>query len=114
MTTAVELIADLDANLAEAGETVTVRRYTAPTGSPRPEIHETAKATVRPLRAEELVGNIDQTWSMIITSPTSIASLLPIKKGDKVVVQGRERNVEFPRPIYVQDVLVRLELLVGG
>jgi len=112
--TPAELIADLDKSLARAGETVIVRRYTAPTGDPRPKVEATTKASVRPVRADDLVGNIDQTFSMVITSPTAIVALLPLKKGDKVVIQGRERNVEFPRPIFVQDVLVRLELVVGG
>ena len=114
MTTPAALIADLEAGIADAGESVIVRRYTAPTGSPRPKTDRATRATVRPLKAEELVGAIDQTWSRVVLSPTAIEDLLPIKKGDKVVVQGKERNVEFPRPIFVQDTLVRLELMVSG
>lgn len=112
---AAELIADLEAALADAGETITVRRYTAPTGSPRPKTDiDSVPAAVRPLKAQELVGNIDQTWSRVILSPTLVSSLLPLRKGDKVVIQGKERNVEFPQPIGVQDTIVRIELLVSG
>lgn len=114
MTSPSDLIADLDAGVADAGESVIIRRYTASTGNPRPKIDRPARASVRPLKADELVGDIDQTWSRVVLSPTSIADLLPIKKGDKVVIQGKERNVEFPRPIVVQDTLVRLVLMVSG
>jgi hypothetical protein len=50
----------------------------------------------------------------VVLSPTGIAALLPLKKGDKVVVQGRERNIEFPKPVLLGNELVRLNLLVGG
>lgn len=113
--TAAEAIADLDAALARTGESVVVRRYTAPTGTPRPKTDTaTLQASVRPLKPEELVGGIDQSWSRVIMSPTGLAALLPIVKGDKVVIQGRERNVQFPGPIYVAGTLVRVELMVSG
>lgn len=110
-----DLIADLDAALARTGEPVLVRRYTAPTGTPRPKTDSgELQAFVRPLKPEELVGGIDQSWSRVILSPAGLEALLPIAKGDKVIVQGRERNVQFPGPIFVQGTLVRLELMVSG
>ncbi|CAH2399224.1 hypothetical protein [Mesorhizobium ventifaucium] len=115
MTTPADLIADLDAALADAGTAVTIRRYTAPTGTPRPKTDiDNVPAAVRAVRAEELVEGIDQTASTIVVSPTALAALLPLKKGDKAVVDGRERNIELPKPISVQGVLVRIELLVSG
>ena len=35
-------------------------------------------------------------------------------KGDKIVQDGKVRNVEFPKHIRVQNVVVRIELMVGG
>ncbi len=110
-----DLIARLDERLAEAGDTVIVRRYTAPSGNPRPKIDvPDVPATVRSVRAEDLVGNIDQTWSKIVLSPTMIATLLPLKKNDKVMVRGQERNVEIVKPISIQNVIVRVDLMVSG
>jgi len=110
-----EIIADLDAALRDAGETITVRRYTVPADTPRTTTDiDGVPAAVRALKAEELVGPINQTWSRVVLSPTLLAPLLPLVKGDKVVVQGRERNVEFMQPFAVQSVLVRIELLVSG
>lgn len=108
-------IAALDDALARAGETVIIRRYTAPTGSPRPKLDVPGiRAAIRAIAANELVPGIDQTASVVILSPTGLSSFLPFVKGDIVVVQGRERAVELPKPILVQDVLVRIELLVTG
>lgn len=107
-------VADLDAALARRGEEIVIRRYTATSGTPRPKTDIAVRATVRPVDAKELVGGIDQTYSKVILSPTGLSSLLPLKKGDKVVVQGRERNIEFPQPIFDGNVLVRLNLLVAG
>lgn len=113
--TPADIIADMDAFLASSGETVVLRRYTAPTGTPRPKIESgDVFAAVRPVRAAELVGSIDQAWSKVVLSPTGLSGLLPIKKGDKIIIQGRERNVEFPRPFEVQNTLVRIELMVSG
>ncbi|MFU0504013.1 hypothetical protein [Pseudaminobacter sp. NGMCC 1.201702] len=107
-------VADLDAAHASRGEEIVIRRYTATTGTPRPKIDIAVRATVRPMKAEDLVGGIDQTYSKVIVSPTGLSPLLPFKKGDKAVIQGRERNIEFPQPIFDGDRLVRLNLLVAG
>jgi hypothetical protein len=113
-----ELIADLDAALSDAGQTVTLRRLAlGPGGLQIPFDIEDVPASIRPLRPEELIGTLDQTASRVIISPTVIAARqfpLPVKKGDKIVTNGKVRNIEFPGPIYVQDVLVRLNLTVAG
>lgn len=119
MITPAELIADLDAALEEGGNTVTLRRLTlGPGGTQIPFDAEGLPASVRPLKPEELVGGIDQTWSKVVLSPTGINAAqwpLPIRKGDKIVeTSGKIRNIEFPGHISVQDVLVRIELMVGG
>jgi hypothetical protein len=111
------LIADLDELLEEAGETITLRRLSlGPSGVMIPFDCE-VRASIRPVRSEELVSTMDQSWSRVVTSPTMIDAAqwpLPVKKGDKIVHQGKVRNVEFPQPIYVQGTLVRIVLLVAG
>lgn len=115
MTSPAALIADLDAALADAGTAVTIRRYTAPTGTPRPKTDiEDVPASIRAVKADELVGAIDQTGSKVVISPTGLAALLPLRKGDKLVVDGKERNVELAKPIFVASVLVRIDLMVMG
>lgn len=115
MTTPTELIEDLDAALLDAGTAITIRRYTAPTGTPRPKTDISAiPAAVRAAKAEELVEGVDQTASTVVVSPTGLAAILPLLKGDKAVIDGRERNIELPKPISVQGVLVRIDLLVLG
>lgn len=115
MTSPADLIADLDAALLDGGENVVVRRYTSASGSPRPKTDiVNVPAFVRAVKAEEVVSGVDMTGSTVVLSPTGLATLLPLKKGDKVVIQGRERNIELPKPILVQDTLVRINLLVAG
>jgi hypothetical protein len=115
MTSPAEIIARLDAALARSGETVIVRRYLAPSGNPRPKSDiDGVLARVRAMKAEELVGAIDQTWSRVILSPTKLGALLPLRKADKIVIQGRECNLELPQPVFVQGTLVRMVALVSG
>lgn len=114
MTSPGSLIRGLDAALLDAGETVTVRRWLAPSGTPRPKTDITAKASVRAVKPEELVGSLTMTGSKVVLSPTGLAALLPLKIGDKIVIQGRERDVVLPKPIFVQDVVVRIDLMVAG
>jgi len=107
-------IARLDAALERRGEDVTLRRYTAPTGTPRPKTDVTARARVLAVGADELAGAIKQNQSKVILSPTGLSSLLPIRTGDKVLVAGAEKNVEFANHIRIDDTLVRIELTVMG
>jgi hypothetical protein len=111
------LIADLDAALLDAGEDAVLRRLTLGPNSIQIPFDCDVRASIRPLKPEELVGGIDQTWSRVILSPTDINRAqfrLPVRKGDKIVQAGKVRNVEFPAHIRVQDVVVRIELMVGG
>lgn len=110
-------VARLDAALARRGQDITIRRLTlGPGGIQIPFDAEGVRASVRAVRAEELVGEIDQTASKLVISPTGLhaAFPLPIRKGDKAVIAGRERNIEFVLPFEVDDVLVRIELMVAG
>lgn len=108
------MIAQLDRALAKTGETVIVRRYTAPTGNPRPKSEITVRARRRDVKDDDMVGDIRQVSSVVILSPTGLAALLPLVPGDKIVLGNRERNVELPRPRIEQDTLVRMDVLVSG
>jgi hypothetical protein len=113
MMTAAQVIARLDEALQRTGENVIIRRY-AGTGNQRPKVELAARAFIRPMEAEDLVGNIDSTFAKVILSPTGKTALLPLVKGDKIVVAGKERNVEIPKPIKFQNELARIVLVVGG
>ena len=114
MSEALSIIADLNAALRKSGQDIVLRRYTAPTGDPRPKTDVPVRAGVRPVRADQLIGAIDQSASNVFLSPTGLAALLPLKKGDKAIIQGRERQIEFVKPIEVDNQLVRVELMVLG
>ncbi|UDF29385.1 UNVERIFIED_ORG: hypothetical protein LHK14_18005 [Roseateles sp. XES5] len=115
--TPAEAIAELDRSLAEAGEDVILRRYTAASGNPRPKIDILVRAFVRPVDAldvKELVGNLATPYFEVVVSPTGAGAILPLVRGDKILVEGRERNIELPRPVRLQNVLVRMKPLVAG
>ncbi|TIM07609.1 hypothetical protein [Mesorhizobium sp.] len=117
MTTPAELIADLDAALLDAGEDAKLRRVTLGPNAIQIPFDVDVRASIRPLKPEELVGAIDQTWSRVVLSPTDINRArwpLPIRKGDKIIQDGKIRNVEFAKHIRVQNVLVRVELMMAG
>jgi hypothetical protein len=115
-------ISMLDRQIAEHGQTITLRRP----GTPGVEAE--LPAFVRGYRPEELVGAIIQGDSEVTISPTDIASsgwpgalaqtdgtdpMVP-RKGDKVVLKGRVRNIEAAVPIYIADTPVRVKLMVRG
>lgn len=117
MITPAQAIADLDKALGETGEDVILRRYTAQAGNPRPKTDIPVRAFVRPvdaLEVKEFVGDLTQPFWEVVLSPTGIGAILPLVRGDKIVIDGRERNLEMPRPIRMQNVLVRLKPLVAG
>jgi hypothetical protein len=110
-----QALSSLDSQLAAHGQKITLRRYTAPSGTPRPKTELIdIPAFVRAVKADEIVGNIDATFSNVTLSPTDIILLWPIVKGDKLVIDGRERNVDLPKPKKLGDVLVRCDLVVAG
>jgi hypothetical protein len=104
----------LDRQLSQHGEDIVVRRYTAPTGEPRPKTDLTVRAFVRAVKAEEMIGTITQTASTVVIGPAGLSALWPLRKNDKTVIAGRERNVEAVKPILLANVLVRVDLVVAG
>lgn len=115
--TPAQIIATLDAFLVNIGETVTLRRYTAITGSPRPRIDLTLPAFVRVVSVPQLVGEVAQTETHVSFSPTQAVAAswpLPVQDGDKLVIEALERNIDEVHPIFVANTLVRINCVVRG
>lgn len=111
------MIDRLDAALGRRGQNIVLRRLTLGPASQQVAFEATIRANVRPVKPEALVGNIDQRQHKIILSPTSLTAAqfpMPLRKGDKAVIDGGVKDVEFVKPIRVNDVLVRVELTVAG
>lgn len=116
--TPAEAIADLDAELAEDGQTVKLRPGSTTTGE------VACKAFVRGFQPSELIGGLTQQHSKVVLSPTDTAGFAsgaaaPLdgrvpKVGNYVVIAGKPRKVAAGTGIYMADVLVRIEATVEG
>lgn len=120
MSQAEQEISDLDFSLANDGQTVTLKRGSASVD---------CKAFVRDLNSEQLVDAVSQQEFRVIISPTQINEAnwpaapdspapavdarIPIK-GDKLTIAGRLRTVQSVLPIFVEDVLVRINMKAQG
>lgn len=122
-------LAALDRALARKGEVITLRRSSGSTPSTFFDVE--LKAIVRGYTPQELIGGLSQTDSLVIISPNDLARAqwpggqtpqtgmfvsdprLP-RKNDRVIVQGRTRNVETVGPIFVGDEMVRIEMRILG
>ncbi len=108
-------IASLDRQLAQHGQSVTLRRLVP--NEPDAVEHAT-RAFVRNYRPQEVTGGITIGSSNVVLSPTGLAGSafaaeLP-KVTDKVVILGRPRNIMATEPVVIADVLVRINLVVAG
>ncbi len=123
-------IAMLDRQLAKHGQDVMLQRITTAAGGIGVKANVHVRAFVRSYAPDELVGGIVQTDSKVIISPTEITRegwpgpnssttstnqdrRVP-RKGDNCLIAGRIRNIENPKPFYLDDELVRIELQVKG
>lgn len=121
-----QLIADLDDVLSTDGEDVILRRVTASGGEIVVSAEVTCRASVsglgRGYQAHQLGGNLTQQDFMVILSPTGIAAAawssgrpsgedgsIPMR-GNKIVIKGRQHNVEAAEGKYVNGNLVRIEV----
>ncbi|MGV2188763.1 hypothetical protein ACQZ4Q_08105 [Agrobacterium vitis] len=123
-------ITALDDAVRRAGENVVLRR-TVKRGGADVVVEVTCRAAVRAVSADQIIGTITQKDLNVILSPTQILSAdwpgqndsitsgnavdqhLP-KETDKMVVQGKERQVRSAKPIYVGGVWVRMDMVVAG
>lgn len=124
-----ECIAALDEALANDGQDVVLRRV-AGQGTASINIDVKCRAFVRPyrLREDAIVGGIMQAVLMVTLSPTEIAQAQwpggglpgqPVdpsipRRNDKVIIDGRLRNIEACVPFRVSGVAVRYDLQVTG
>lgn len=122
MTAPAEIIAALDASLAEHGEAVTLRRRI---GTGATFVDLAIRASIRGYKAEQLVGSIKQTDQQFIFSPSEIAAASATWPGaagggadpttnDFLVVAGRQRKIEHVAPTRVGGAVVRYEGRVLG
>jgi hypothetical protein len=117
--TSEQAIAMLDRQIARNKQTVTLRKL--------PSTDITVPALVRSSTATELIGGLTQGESLVIVSPTQINAAgwpgvqeagksdvrVPSKnRGDSVVINNQNRVVQNANPFYINDVLVRIEIVV--
>lgn len=118
----------LDRFLETDGEDCILRRVYGQAGNTAPS-DVTVRAKVMAYSEVELVGGIAQTDSKVILSPSQIAEAqwpggelprssvpdptLP-RRNDKLIVDGRVRNVEFVNPADIGGTLVRIEMRISG
>jgi hypothetical protein len=116
-------IAELDSALAEAGQDVTLSRVVAGVA-----IEVQCRANVRAyrLKEEDVVGGVASAVSIVSLSPTQIADsgwpgvMVPgdtvdpsiPRRNDKVIIDGRTRNVEAVEAVSVGNQVVRFNLSV--
>lgn len=82
--------------LDSVGETVVLRRY-AGLGAARTKTDYPVQARVTGYQPNELVGTIAQGDRKIIMMNEDVEAtsfILPLKRGDKVVVRDKELNIE--------------------
>lgn len=114
-------IAMLDRQLAQHGEDVTLRRR-----SGAGTLDVTCRARPVAAKAGELVGEVRQTATMLVLSPTQIlaagwpSGLAPgasederwPRPGDEVVLDGRTRRISSAERFRLDGTVVRINLEV--
>jgi hypothetical protein len=117
---------DLDQELAAEGSDAELVRVTGTTNQIR--FTAAVRAYARGYFPRELGNEIIQGDTKVIISPTDIeraqwpgAQVLNSvgdnrvpRRGDKIVIQGRERMIMAATPFYIDGELVRLELQARG
>lgn len=123
------IIAQLDAELAEVGEDVVLRRTTG-TAPNVANIDVVCRAFVRSwrLKEEDLASGISQALILVTMSPTqinnaqwpggstpgqSVDPTIP-RRLDQVIVKGRIRDIEAVDPLMVGGEVVRIDMQVLG
>lgn len=115
-----EVRADYRSAMNEAGETITIRRYTG-TGQNRPFFDADVMARPMGYRPAELVGGIQQgDTKLIVLAEDLIEAQFPLpksgEKGLKAIIGGREKSIEAidDQTRRIQGVLIAYEMTVRG
>lgn len=99
------MIARLDAAIARRGQTIALRRGTGTA--------HTCRAKVTGYEIEKVVGLVTLADRKVIVSPTGLGAYDIPKANDDFTTQGKLGKVQEVEPIYVDDVLVRVEMRVS-
>lgn len=109
-------IDQLDRQIAAHGEEITLRRVLPNAAA----LEASMRGVVRGYRPEQITDGITLGASQVILSPTALMGT-PFeaeenwpRKNDRIIIDGRVRNIEAPNPIKINDVLVRFNLQVAG
>lgn len=100
-------ISDLDEELRDSGQTVTLRRISPP-------VTKDILAFVRGYKASELIGGLTIGDTLVVISPSSLTSPwtgLP-QVGDKVVFDNVTHSVRVADIVRVAGEVVRIDLTV--
>lgn len=106
--------AALDRQIAAHGQAVTLRKNGAAVDG---SADVTVRAFVRGYRPEELAGGVQQTDSQVVLSPSALIGTVfaaGTRRLDKILIDGRLRNIEGANPVRLNGVIVRHELWVRG
>jgi hypothetical protein len=120
----------LDASLSRRGEDVVISRVVKRSGA-SVKVEVACRGLVRTVSADEVAGTIVQNDLKVTISPTQIAAAgwpgqdenavsgsnidprMP-RATDKLIIQGRERQVKASKPILLANVWVRTDMIVAG
>ena len=127
---AADLVRALDRQIDMAGTDITLRRDTAPTPTDL-----AVKASIRPVRQDEVTGGVTSQGLRVVLSPTGLDDAAWIaaftatggevlsppfdvdpslpKRGDSVILGGEKRRITDVRPILVNQEVVRIEVMVS-
>jgi hypothetical protein len=109
-----DLIGYLDDAIAEVGENVTLQRIAVDSqGAETIAATVTCRACVRATQPQDIVAS-DVRDTTVIVSPTGLGSFGVPAKDTRIIIQGSAANVESIEPIYVQGVLVRVNMQCRG
>jgi hypothetical protein len=123
MSLADEALSELDAALAEAGETVRLLRMTGTGAQSRVQKEVTCRMTLRGYAPNEVVqgSGITQQDQRMILSPTQIIAAnwpgdgryVP-RAGDRIISNRGVLTIQSAAGVYVDDRLVRIEGTARG
>lgn len=99
-------IAMLDRQIARHGQSLKFKRGSAALVEMR--------GFVRGFKPSELVGTLKQGDRSIVLSPSTLGAYGLPRAQDKVVLADSSATVQFVEPVYLADVLVRINVTVRG
>lgn len=124
-----ECIAALDSALADAGQDIVLRRIVGQ-GAAAINIDVKCRASVRTyrLREDATVGGVAQAVVIVTISPTQIAnaqwpggtrpgqtvSPSTPRRNDRLIIDGRIRNINAVTPVSVGNQAVRFDMQIEG